>query len=278
MAIFRDDKVKTTAHKTKSNTKYVHPDADWYISTSSNRGVDLYCPYANDIACPCYFESRIVLKQSTSEEQVSGDAFWKRKKISKQKQVLRELLESIKPEIITHSPGYSYTYHNLCPEVMAERFGLYASNIEEWREGEPWKHPDGGLISNFIDTWEMNQRDDLCEREGLQEDHWMRQYYEVKKLHYTQCEFFKMLLKTPVKPPKLRRDQKHKLAVQSIAKGLWEHYPDLAIHSMLQRPEIKNQYFIGVNRDGWTERTLRRWISEVAPPEKRRPGRPKKKK
>jgi hypothetical protein len=79
----------------------------------------------------------------------------------------------------------------------------------------------------------------------------------------------------PVKADlKTRPNQEAKISCQMIAKNLWKSDISISINDMVQRPEIKN---LG-GAMPYHDAVIRRWLSEVAPPEvKARVGRPKKK-
>ncbi len=78
-------------------------------------------------------------------------------------------------------------------------------------------------------------------------------------------------------PPKistqpLRPSQVDKLICQAIAKTLWDEYPQMTIAAMTEHKAIL-EYGGGKLYSG--KNTLRDWLSEVAPPDVKKPGRPK---
>jgi len=72
--------------------------------------------------------------------------------------------------------------------------------------------------------------------------------------------------------PKLRPEQEDKILVQEAASRLWKTPPFLTITAMMKRDEI----LIEANGKTYKPKTLRSWLSEVAPPEVKKPGRPRK--
>lgn len=64
----------------------------------------------------------------------------------------------------------------------------------------------------------------------------------------------------------------HRLICQAIAKTLWDIYPEMTITAMTEHKSIlehgSGKYYPGKN-------TLRDWLSEVAPGDVKKPGRPK---
>ncbi|MFA6016378.1 MAG: hypothetical protein WC742_15070 [Gallionellaceae bacterium] len=70
----------------------------------------------------------------------------------------------------------------------------------------------------------------------------------------------------------LRPSQIDKLVCQAVAKTLWEIHPKMTIAAMIKQRGIlihgNGKLYTGKN-------TLRDWLSEVAPPDVKKPGRPK---
>jgi hypothetical protein len=70
---------------------------------------------------------------------------------------------------------------------------------------------------------------------------------------------------------KLRAPQKDKARVQEFAKKTWDKYPELTIIDLARHPHLSAEGFL--NRNNYTERALRNWVSEIAPEVKKNPGR-----
>lgn len=72
--------------------------------------------------------------------------------------------------------------------------------------------------------------------------------------------------------PTLRPSTVHKLTCQAIAKTIWDIYPKMTIAAMTEHKAILEygggKHYIGKN-------TLRDWLSEIAPEDIKKPGRPK---
>jgi hypothetical protein len=79
----------------------------------------------------------------------------------------------------------------------------------------------------------------------------------------------------PVQPQeqRLRPAQIDKLVCQAIARTLWGIYPTMTITAMTEHSSILED---GGGKLYKGKNTLRDWLSEVAPPDVRKPGRPKK--
>lgn len=70
----------------------------------------------------------------------------------------------------------------------------------------------------------------------------------------------------------LRPSQIDKLVCQAVAKTLWEIYPKITITAMAEHHAILEH---GGGKLYTGKNTLRDWLSEVAPPDVKKPGRPK---
>ena len=71
---------------------------------------------------------------------------------------------------------------------------------------------------------------------------------------------------------KLRNNQRHRERCRAIAALIWSNTPDLSITEMINQPEL---FSFGCEEHGYTEKTLRDWVSDLCPSPK--PGRPRKK-
>jgi len=67
---------------------------------------------------------------------------------------------------------------------------------------------------------------------------------------------------------KLRPHQEDKIIIQGIAKNVWKEYPILDIKQLKEHPEIKK--IVGKL---YKNKTLHKWLSEVALPRAKKPGR-----
>lgn len=76
-----------------------------------------------------------------------------------------------------------------------------------------------------------------------------------------------------VTQPQLRPTQIDKLVCQAIARTLWDEQPKMTIAAMTEHKAIL-EYGGGKLYKG--KNTLRDWLSEVAPPDAKKPGRPPK--
>ena len=75
--------------------------------------------------------------------------------------------------------------------------------------------------------------------------------------------------------PKERPSARHRRYVREAAKKLWQLYPELRIADMFQKDEIHKAYLHERNGQLYADKTIRKWIKDLAPSNK--PGRPRKK-
>jgi hypothetical protein len=73
---------------------------------------------------------------------------------------------------------------------------------------------------------------------------------------------------------KLRPDQLARIEVRKTAKKIWEK-DQISIKDMILRPEIV-KWSRRSNKVLYNKATIRDWIKDLAPSEKRKPGRPRK--
>lgn len=64
-----------------------------------------------------------------------------------------------------------------------------------------------------------------------------------------------------------RSNQRHKLKVRQIAASIWQKHPDWTIQKLIESNEVNS----ATTPRGYTKKTLRNWIKDLAP--NRRPGR-----
>ena len=76
-----------------------------------------------------------------------------------------------------------------------------------------------------------------------------------------------------VKARKLTPNQKHKIASRAVAEKLRKEDPNITIAACINHQEIID----ACSGKIYLEKTIRDWIKDLWPPEKRQPGRPKKK-
>jgi len=95
------------------------------------------------------------------------------------------------------------------------------------------------------------------------------EYHDKKRAEYHEYALKVALAEKTVKKKKLTPVQEDRLLCQKIATRLWEKMPDMTIAAMILRDEIQ----IEGNGKHYTPKTLRKWLSKVAPLHVKKPGR-----
>jgi len=148
-------------------------DKEWYKNQSINKGVSTHCPYASVDLCPRYYQSLSLLGSTGATKMDEKD----------DKKLLKKWKKSdLWPKIEEHatsmstSDGKFRSASNYCPEVMYERFGVFAKSIASF--------PDA------IDQAAMH--DHLKKIHAPNNDaRWLWNY--VEPLHYTDCALYSIL-------------------------------------------------------------------------------------
>ncbi len=97
----------------------------------------------------------------------------------------------------------------------------------------------------------------------------------VLRVHVNQTAEMRVLDAADIGEKRLRSSSVHRERCQAVAATLWKQPAtrELTIEDMIDRPEITD---FGQQGSPYTRDTIRNWIKEVAPPERRKPGRPRK--
>ncbi|WP_457654096.1 hypothetical protein [Rhodocaloribacter sp.] len=106
--------------------RYVIADIEWYKKQSEEKGVSTHCPFASVDLCPRYYQSLSLLSSTGATKINEKD----------DKNLLKKWNKSdLWPKIDEHATSVSKadgefrTASNYCPEVMGDRFGVFAISI-----------------------------------------------------------------------------------------------------------------------------------------------------
>jgi hypothetical protein len=150
------------------------PDFQWYSSESKRLGLPHFrCPFANLHACPRFFESRSLLGKAGStpispETEKQLDAKWKHHPLS--------------PQTKEDAPGLSgdgekiFGFHNFCPEILGERFGMFATYLGRYTTEEDRDNAQKRLTTAGADP---------------DDPHWDWSGY--RRQHYSECPLYSPL-------------------------------------------------------------------------------------
>ncbi len=146
---------------------------EWYKKQSESKGVSTHCPYASVDLCPRYYQSLSLLSSTGATKMNEKD----------DKKLLRKWKKSdLWPKIdeqatsVCNSDGKFSSASNYCPEVMYERFGLFAKSITSFSD-----EIDQAAMHNYLKRIHAPHND----------ARWL--WNHVEPLHYTDCPLYSTL-------------------------------------------------------------------------------------
>ena len=157
------------------NKEHVNPDIKWYTSISKEKGFTPRCPFGTVEQCPRYFCSLSNLAKSnliTSIEKnydVQLLTYWEKSKFW--------------PSIIEQDTGISGAdgkktgFHNFCPEVAYDIFGIFASTFLKYTDLK-----DKEIYLSQIE----NELKDIND--------WRLKWHNIKPMHYSECNLYSLLI------------------------------------------------------------------------------------
>lgn len=156
-----------------SGPELPEPNMDWYLSVSRERGVTPRCPFASVERCPRYYQSLSLLGKAGStkipeEEDQRLLERWEKSEFWPRTEEYASCLSG------NEEKYFSYT--NFCPEVIYDRFGVFASSLHD--------HFDE------IDRDFAHQR--LSELEHPPQS-WQWRWAGLTPRHFTECELYSLL-------------------------------------------------------------------------------------
>lgn len=149
------------------------PDFKWYSLESKQLGLPPRCPFASIHACPRYYESRWKLGNAGStpvppETAVVCDAVWKNHPLSAHTAEETTGLSSTEKGISA--------YHNFCPEVLYDRFGLFAT-----------------FLSHYADELDRDLAHQRLSSERAESDDPGWDWSAVRRQHFSECPLYSPL-------------------------------------------------------------------------------------
>jgi hypothetical protein len=150
------------------------PNLQWYIKKSASRSISPRCPFASVKNCPRFYQSLSLLGKagSTKIPQKEDKKLLKKWKKSDLWPVTDEQATSIA------GPGDRIKhYSNFCPEISYERFGIFASHLNEY----------GDDIDKDIAHSELSKL-------KMPSDDWRWVWDSIHPQHYTECSLYSGLI------------------------------------------------------------------------------------
>jgi hypothetical protein len=151
------------------------PNFQWYSSESKRLGLKtIRCPFANVNTCPRYYYSLSLLgdygcTKIESDEDERLAAFWQDSPLA--------------PKTLEQDTGISSagekvaSYHNFCPEVAFDRFGIFAT-----------------YFSPHIDELDTDFAHKRLVKGGAPADDPGWAWRSITPQHYAECPFYSQLL------------------------------------------------------------------------------------
>lgn len=149
----------------------IEPNFDWYSSVSSQKSIPPRCPYANVDSCPHYYESISLLGGAGITTAIEP---------SEEKRLLKKWEKTEHwPKVREHESSIwnNKDFHNFCPEVAYDVFGLFAADLHHYADETDTHAAHAQLAKN-----------------GASADDWRWQWAYIKPLHYSECRLYSLLL------------------------------------------------------------------------------------
>jgi len=156
-----------------SKENIIIPNLKWYTEKSFSLDIAPRCPFATVTKCPRFFQSRSLLGHAGSTKITPRldkklERYWKK---TPYWPVTAEESTGIAGE-----PGKIEHFTMFCPEVIFERFGLFAINLFRYADEIDIEYAHGQLS-----TIKASRED------------WRWDWAHVAQLHYSECSLYSLL-------------------------------------------------------------------------------------
>ena len=151
----------------------MNPDLKWYMGISKRKGLVPRCPFASLDRCPRFYQSVSLLGEagSTKIDPDEDKRLFEKWRSSDLWPVTGEQESStLGPE------GKPKDFWNFCPEVSFERFGLFASDLDE-----------------YDDEIHVEQAHSRLAQKGARPDDPRWHWWRVVPAHYSECPLYSLL-------------------------------------------------------------------------------------
>ena len=150
--------------------KLVIANINWYSSVSSQKSIPPRCPYANVDRCPRYYKNLSLLGNAgitTAIAQLEENRLFKKWKKSEHWPKVKEHESSI---------WNNKDFHNFCPEVAYDIFGLFASELH-----------------HYADETDIDIAHKQLSKQSAPSSDWRWQWANMTPLHYSECRLYSLL-------------------------------------------------------------------------------------
>lgn len=153
-----------------------NPDLQWYLNQSTKQRTSPRCPFSTVSSCPRFYQSSSLLGRAGSTEISEKE----NKELLKKwkKSPLWPTTAEQSTSIAGPSGNYKH-FWNFCPEVSYERFGLFASHLDEYGD-----EIDIGIAHRQLSNSKASA------------DDWRWNWSNVTQQHYSECPLYSVLSST----------------------------------------------------------------------------------
>ncbi|MBI3662190.1 MAG: hypothetical protein HY234_03955 [Acidobacteria bacterium] len=165
----------------------VNPNLEWYTAISKLKALLPRCPFASVNRCPRFYESLSQMGEagSTKIESVQDQELLKRWKSSDLWPVTLEEATGIMSR-----DGQARHFRNFCPEVLFDRFGLFATSLSDYSDETDREVAHRGLA-----------------RQQAAAEDWRWAWVNLKPMHYSECPRYSPLAQECTNPNNRVRNQ-----------------------------------------------------------------------
>lgn len=151
----------------------VQPTHAWYKDISDRVGLSPRCPFASVLQCPRFYQSLSLLGGAGSTQIETFKDEWLKQEWEKS-----DLWPTTDEQatMITGPAAEAKHFWRFCPEVLFERFGIFASDISSYGD-----EIDVGIA----------HRELAASNVAAEDWRWLWRY--VKPCHYTECPLYSLI-------------------------------------------------------------------------------------
>jgi hypothetical protein len=151
----------------------VQPTLAWYKEISTHVGLSPRCPYASVLQCPRFYQSLSLLGEAGSTPIETFKDEWLKQEW--QKSDLWPVTDE-QATMIAGPADETKHFWRFCPEVLFDRFGLFASDA-----------------SRYSDEIDFDTAHRALSVRGVAPDDWRWQWSYVNPCHYTDCPLYSLI-------------------------------------------------------------------------------------
>lgn len=153
------------------------PNLAWYTAISQSKGLPPRCPFASVHRCPRFYQSLSLLGEAGTTK-IDPDQDKELREKWEQSDLWPATKEQATWVLAAESPKH---FVRCCPEVIFERFGLFASSVNDYAD----------------ETDREIAHAHLGKQDASREDYrWV--WANAEPLHYSECPLYSLLPASPI--------------------------------------------------------------------------------